>query len=306
MPTKRRYLDDNPPQDSIKKDPAYKSLSERIMYMFWDGDTPIRDIYHDIDNTAFLQNNRQIVDEWLGNAPQRTYFLNRKKQRQSMLYNGWINGTPGDYGLVSAAVGNRNIPVYQTKADDIARDYLIPIANVDNKWYGQSDAELKHAGSYPSTLYVDGRTGNTFYQKAWDLNDYGAEHGGKKINRSNRSARFRAALADKIGSPIVQTTGYSAIDGVYRNTDEVNRLYNNYLAEHGLHIQDGFISLPEVHVRARRLKDGGRIYIKPENRGKFTALKERTGHSASWFKENGTPAQKKMAVFALNSRKWNK
>ena len=304
MSNKRRYLDDNPPQDSIKKDPAYKSLSERIMYRFWDGDTPIRHIYHDIDNTDFLQNNRKIVDEWLGNAPQRTYFLNRKKQRQSMLYNGWINGTPGDYGLVSAAVGDRNIPVYQTKQDDIARDYLIPIANVNNKWYGQSDAELKHAGSYPSTLYVDGRTGNTFYQKAWDLNDYGAKRGGKKINRSNRSARFRAALADKIGSPIVQTTGYSAIDGVYRNTDEVNRLYNDYLADHGLHIQDGLISLPEVHVRARRLKDGGRIYIKPENRGKFTALKERTGHSATWFKNNGTPAQKKMAVFALNSRKW--
>ena len=304
MSNKRRYLEDNPPQDTIKKDPAYKSLSERIMYRFWDGDTPIRHIYHDIDNTDFLQNNRQIVDEWLGNAPQRTYLLNRKKQRQSMLYNGWINGTPGDYGLVSAAVGNRDIPVYQTKPDDIARDYLIPIANVDNKWYGKSDAELKHAGSYPSTLYVDGRTGNTFYQKAWDLNDYGAERGGKKINRSNRSARFKAALADKIGSPIVQTTGYSAIDGVYRNTDEVNRLYNDYLADHGLHIQDGLISLPEVHVRARRLKDGGRIYIKPENRGKFTALKERTGHSASWFKENGTPAQKKMAVFALNSRKW--
>lgn len=51
--------------------------------------------------------------------------------------------------------------------------------------------------------------------------------------------------------------------------------------------------------------NGGKIHIKPENRGKFTALKERTGHSASWFKENGTPAQKKMAVFALNARKWN-
>ena len=46
----------------------------------------------------------------------------------------------------------------------------------------------------------------------------------------------------------------------------------------------------------------GKIHIKPANRGKFTALKKRTGHSASWFKENGTPAQKKMAVFALNSR----
>lgn len=49
----------------------------------------------------------------------------------------------------------------------------------------------------------------------------------------------------------------------------------------------------------------GKIYIKPANRGKFTALKKRTGHSASWFKKNGTPAQKKMATFELNSRKWS-
>ena len=48
------------------------------------------------------------------------------------------------------------------------------------------------------------------------------------------------------------------------------------------------------------------IHIKPENRGKFTALKKRTGHSASWFKAHGTPAQKKMATFALNARKWKK
>lgn len=52
-------------------------------------------------------------------------------------------------------------------------------------------------------------------------------------------------------------------------------------------------------------KDSG-IHIKPENRGKFTALKKRTGKSASWFKAHGTPAQKKMATFALNSRHWSK
>ena len=52
------------------------------------------------------------------------------------------------------------------------------------------------------------------------------------------------------------------------------------------------------------LKKGGKIYIKPENRGKFTALKKRTGKSASWFKAHGTPAQKKMATFALNAKKW--
>ena len=50
--------------------------------------------------------------------------------------------------------------------------------------------------------------------------------------------------------------------------------------------------------------DGGGIHIKPENRGKFTALKKRTGKSATWFKEHGTPAQRKMATFALNARKW--
>lgn len=52
------------------------------------------------------------------------------------------------------------------------------------------------------------------------------------------------------------------------------------------------------------MAEGGKIHIKPENRGKFTALKKRTGHSASWFKAHGTPAQKKMATFALNARKW--
>ena len=50
--------------------------------------------------------------------------------------------------------------------------------------------------------------------------------------------------------------------------------------------------------------DGGGIHIKPENRGKFTALKKRTGKSSSWFKAHGTPAQRKMATFALNAAKW--
>lgn len=57
-------------------------------------------------------------------------------------------------------------------------------------------------------------------------------------------------------------------------------------------------------ITRKTFGSGGSIHIKPENRGKFTALKKRTGHSASWFKAHGTPAQKKMAVFALNARKW--
>ena len=74
-----------------------------------------------------------------------------------------------------------------------------------------------------------------------------------------------------------------------------------------IYLSYGVTSLDEMrnHYDSRnQYSEGGSIHIKPENRGKFTRLKERTGHSASWFKAHGTPAQKKMATFALNAKKW--
>lgn len=71
-----------------------------------------------------------------------------------------------------------------------------------------------------------------------------------------------------------------------------------------LGVSNGIYSLKDIKNVYNDFANGGSIHIKPENRGKFTALKERTGHSTSWFIKNGTPAQKKMAVFANNARKW--
>ena len=71
-----------------------------------------------------------------------------------------------------------------------------------------------------------------------------------------------------------------------------------------LAIEGGVYDLNAIRSGYNDYARGGRIHIKPENRGKFTALKERTGHSATWFKEHGTPAQKKMATFALNAKHW--
>lgn len=67
-------------------------------------------------------------------------------------------------------------------------------------------------------------------------------------------------------------------------------------------LPNSFNAMPDVNT-INTFKDGG-IFIKPENRGKFTALKERTGKSSTWYKEHGTPAQKKMATFSLNAAKW--
>ena len=69
-------------------------------------------------------------------------------------------------------------------------------------------------------------------------------------------------------------------------------------------VRNGITNLQEIRQEFNEFAEGGGIHIKPENHGKFTALKERTGHSATWFKEHGTPSQKKMATFALNARHW--
>lgn len=73
--------------------------------------------------------------------------------------------------------------------------------------------------------------------------------------------------------------------------------YADYIAQTYSYRQGGIVK------RVESGKSG--IHIKPENRGKFTALKKRTGKSSTWYKEHGTPAQKKMAVFALNAKHWN-
>lgn len=74
---------------------------------------------------------------------------------------------------------------------------------------------------------------------------------------------------------------------------------------HPERVKNVMIEVKRTGGIVKRVESGkSGIHIKPENRGKFTALKKRTGKSSTWYKEHGTPAQKKMAVFALNAKKW--
>ena len=88
--------------------------------------------------------------------------------------------------------------------------------------------------------------------------------------------------------PDGETGGYIYLDPL----TGLNEIYENYI-EDASNDEDSW-----------SYSSGGRIHIKPSHRGKFTALLKRTGKPASWFKAHGTPAQKKMATFALNARKW--
>ena len=50
--------------------------------------------------------------------------------------------------------------------------------------------------------------------------------------------------------------------------------------------------------------DGGSIYIKPENRGKFNATKKRTGKTTEELTHSKNPLTRKRAIFAQNAAKW--
>lgn len=49
-----------------------------------------------------------------------------------------------------------------------------------------------------------------------------------------------------------------------------------------------------------------KIKIKPENKGKFNALKKRTGKTTEELKHSKNPLTRKRATFAANAAKWNK
>ena len=54
----------------------------------------------------------------------------------------------------------------------------------------------------------------------------------------------------------------------------------------------------------KKAKSG--IKIKPENKGKFTATKKKTGKSTEELTHSKNPVTKKRAIFAQNAAKWNK
>lgn len=168
-----------------------------------------------------------------GGTAQRTYFMDRDSQKRIFLRDGYIEDTSKNYGLVKKAVNNRNIPIYQRAPDDEKRENLIPIGNIYNSWYGKPEANLIHAGSYPTAIYINPNT-KKIYQKAWDLNDYGDSVGGNGASSKYTGFRkLKANLADKLGSPVVVTSGISEVG-------DFNDLFNDLGKENIIKMVDDF------------------------------------------------------------------
>lgn len=231
------------------------------------------------------------------------------------------------------------MPVYSGNNDDAFYDYVMQY-NKDNRETGLSHAgaypftlyqipgEKEYVyKAWDLNDYGNNTPGGTTYSASETIDE--------------KDHQYLANLYDILGEPFVQTTGYTHVPGlsgkIMPSQEEYNRVYNEviksgrYTMDRNKATDNGYYTDKETMQRdidiavAKKLFDagyvpfisnvhkngesdikalGGKIHIKPENRGKFTALKKRTGHSASWFKAYGTPAQRKMATFALNARKW--
>lgn len=170
-----------------------------------------------------------------GGTAQRVYLLPRWEQEQIFLRDGYLRGKEGDYGLVRKAVGDRDIPVWQTAKDAEVRENLFHIGNDYYSGLGSPERlkNLVHAGNFPSAYYVDSNL-DKLYVKSWDLNDYG---GGTGASSSYKGVKkVLSNLLDKAGNPVVVTTGYQPVvdSSIYGEQKElrVNDLFSKDLSNY--------------------------------------------------------------------------
>lgn len=165
--------------------------------------------------------------------------------------------------------GNLNDPEYSRQV----RDWVMSVipSRLGEFWSEDDSDQAKRAKLYGAYVWGSGNMRN--FLRRQRANGADISGGVDWVEKLNPEAR--------------RYVKYIALDQDIEGTPYTDAAFENAARRYGL------------------LGRGGPIRIKPENRGKFTALKKRTGHSASWFKAHGTPAQKKMAVFALNSKHWS-
>lgn len=106
-----------------------------------------------------------------------------------------------------------------------------------------------------------------------------------KAKKKARSLREQMELANAFAENTLQNNA----DNITETT--MNNLEANYAALGGL---------------LNQYANGGSIHINPENRGKFNATKKRTGKTTEELTHSKNPLTRKRAIFAANSRSWNK
>lgn len=98
--------------------------------------------------------------------------------------------------------------------------------------------------------------------------------------------------------------GFNSYDYINKNWDEVVKSLMQRQVNEGRVLEMTRNELASI-VSEGTMKVLEKIEIKPENKGKFTATKKRTGKSTEELTHSKNPLTRKRAVFAQNVKKWN-
>ena len=154
-----------------------------------------------------------------------------------------------------------------------------------------------------------------------DMHRINKNTGNYLLQELDSNSANRALIQDAIHNKALNTiygydSGSNFVEGMYefavpRNTqmklvDPITYDDNGHIIK--LSKRDNFKN-PDFRYKQggilKRVESGkSGIHIKPENRGKLTRLKKRTGKSEAELWKEGDPAVRKMITFARNARKW--
>ena len=140
---------------------------------------------------------------------------------------------------------------------------------------------------------------NNWKQLQYALNDY-TTYGamGGRIKRKKCNCKATGGFLNNAMLDSASATGYNFLSDL-TNMQMQN---NQNKQDMGSSLGNSFINTSDIGT----VFASGGIMIKPENRGKLTRLKKRTGKTEAELYNDGNPEHKKMVVFARNSRRWNK
>lgn len=153
-----------------------------------------------------------------GGLAQSTFLMTRPGQEKKFLEAGYVKGRPGDFGIISSKVVDPDTPVYQTNSDSYNRDDLTYVGS-----YGlgySDDTQLYHAGSHAGELYMT--SNGTLVDRKLDYNNYGMDADGSTGAHYEDQLQKYANYLDKMGSPVVVSSGYQPVRNPMFNMRDIN------------------------------------------------------------------------------------
>ena len=172
---------------------------------------------------------------------------------------------------------------------------------------------------------LGGLTNRMFGSKLNKENIADVEGNINRLNSLQADANSFDTLADIWGNTAMGsnfTNSYIGKDGWFSNKAKkkaqqlrdqmelANAYAENALQNNAHNISETTMNNLEANYAAlggflNQYADGGSIYIKPENRGKFNATKKRTGKTTEELTHSKNPLTRKRAIFAQNAAKWH-